>query len=79
MFEDYKERNRVAAAKRPVPTALLQGLAMGIFGAVLFQNVFAGIAGGLATFLFAIYWWRPAGPGPKRLQKFQDQRRGESL
>jgi hypothetical protein len=35
---------------------------------VLFRNIFAGLAGAAVALVFGLYWWRPGGPGPRRLE-----------
>jgi len=39
------------------------GLALGILGAVVFRNVFAGATGAIGSTLLGLWYWKPGGRG----------------
>jgi hypothetical protein len=49
------------------------GLALGIFGAGVFQNVLAGVAGAIGTTLFGLWYWKPGGRGRRVTGVSSDQ------
>ena len=69
MFDEFKRSGGQYVAEHTVTYALGAALFMAVLGTAVFRNVFAGLAGGLATGLFTLWWWRANGPGRKRLEK----------
>jgi hypothetical protein len=68
VLDDYKRRHRETAARNPVSFTIGVALAMGILGVAIFDNVLAGIAGCVSTAAFSWFWWRPGGPGARRVK-----------
>jgi hypothetical protein len=68
MFEDYKRRHRGYAAANRVKFSVTQSVVVLFTFTVLFRNVIAGLAGAVVALVFGLYWWRPGGPGRRRLQ-----------
>jgi hypothetical protein len=68
MFDDYKQRRREYARANQVKFSVAQSVAILFVFTVAFRNIFAGLAGAAVTLLGALYWWRPGGPGARRLE-----------
>lgn len=67
MFDDYKRRHQEYARANRVKFSVAQSLAILFVFTLAFRNIFAGVAGAVLTLALALYWWRPDGPGPRRL------------
>lgn len=63
MFDGYKRRQSAWAMSKTRQFAAVQALTIAFVFTIMFRNIFAGLGGGLATFVLALWWWRADGPG----------------
>ena len=69
MFEDYKRRHQGYAAANRVKFSVTQSVVILFTFTVLFRNIFAGLIGAAAALVLGLYWWKPDGPGIRRLER----------
>ena len=81
----YRERRRArrVAAMRPVAerfpqSVALMAISMGILGWAVFRNPLAGLAGGVATLLFGLWYWKAGGRGRRLLDEWSHDDGGTS-
>ena len=48
-------------------SVIVMGIGLGILGGLVFRNIWAGLAGGVCSFLFAWWYWRVGGRGRRVL------------
>jgi hypothetical protein len=68
VFDAYKRTRRADAARNYVTFSVWTALAMDVLGSVVFHNLLAGLVGGVCTAAFSWFWWRPGGPGARRVK-----------
>jgi hypothetical protein len=60
---------RAAAAENYIRYSLWTGAGLGVVGGLIFHNFLVGLAGWVAATIFSLIWWRPNGPGRKRMER----------
>jgi hypothetical protein len=68
-WNDGAARSREWASQNPLRATIQRSIISGLLAFAIFHDWRAGLIGLACTLPFGWYWWRPGGPGPKRVER----------